>query len=124
MGTFHVTIEIAATSEGPFERVEALVDTGATYTVLPATLLRRLGVQPTDSQAFRLADGRRIERPLGELIFRIDGRMRTNIVVFGESETGSLLGALTLESFLLGVDPWNKRLIPVEGLMMSLGSGK
>ncbi len=44
MGTSSVPIQIANLNEGPFIDVTALVDTGATYTTLPASVLTRLGV--------------------------------------------------------------------------------
>ena len=50
MGTFQVRLEIAGPSRERFEPVEALVDTGSTYTVLPRSLLQELGI-PVDRQA-------------------------------------------------------------------------
>ncbi|MFQ5880385.1 MAG: aspartyl protease family protein, partial [Dehalococcoidia bacterium] len=46
MGTFRVTIEVGDPQGERFEAVEALVDTGATYSVAPRSLLERLGVRP------------------------------------------------------------------------------
>ena len=46
MGTFGVTIEIGDPQGQRFEAMNALVDTGATYTVVPASLLVRLSVTP------------------------------------------------------------------------------
>ena len=65
MGTFNVTIEVAAGADGPFESMEAMVDTGATFTVAPASILHRLGVEPTRRIRFALADGSRMERDAG-----------------------------------------------------------
>ena len=45
MGTFTHNITLIATSGDARESVEALVDTGATFTSVPASLLERLGVQ-------------------------------------------------------------------------------
>ncbi len=47
MGTFHYTIEIGTPDGSIYKNVDALVDTGASYTVVPA-LLRRLGVDPAE----------------------------------------------------------------------------
>ncbi len=55
MGTFTYTIDIGDPQGQRFERVEALVDTGASYTTLPASLLQRLGVRPFTKGRFRLA---------------------------------------------------------------------
>ena len=122
MGTFTVTIGVGNPGGSRFETVDALVDTGATYTMLPASLLRSLGVSPLETQSFRLADGNRVRLDVGDAIIRIDGRVRTSPVVFSEEGGAALLGAVTMEVFSLGVDPTGQRLIPVDALAMSCGS--
>ena len=65
MGTFNVQLEIGDPEGQRYETVEAMVDSGAAYTFLPPSLLRRkLGVQPyrRSMRQFVLADGSRIER--------------------------------------------------------------
>lgn len=119
MGTFHVTIEIGDPAGERFEEVEALVDTGATYTSVPASLLRRLGVEPRDRLTFIQADGKKFERDVGQTWARIDGRSVVTMVIFGEEEAPCLLGAYTLEGLLLSPDPVNRRLVPVPGYLVS-----
>ena len=119
MGTFSVPIEIGDPQGRTFKRADALVDTGATLTTAPASMLRRIGVRPTRTNWFTLADGRRIELGIGETRVRVEGTEVTTLVLFGPEDAGVLLGSLALEALLLGVDPYNKRLIPVEGLLMS-----
>ena len=102
-----------------FEYVDAFVDSGATYNILPASLLRRLDIEVWRSGTFSLADGRRIRRDLGQARIRINGDEAVAPVVFGDEGVQPLLGAVTLEIFQLGIDPVRMRLIPVEGLMMS-----
>lgn len=102
-----------------YEYVDALVDSGSTYNILPASLLRRLDVQVRRSATFRLADDRRVQRELGQTWVRLNGEEYIAPVVFGDDEAQPLLGAVTLEIFQLGIDPVGMRLIPVEGLMMS-----
>ena len=123
MGTFNVTVEVAAGPDGPFESLEALVDTGATYTLAPAPLLRQLGVEPIDHITFIIADGSRMQQEIGEAVIRLDGRQRTTLVVFGDEGANTLLGAYTLEAFSLGVDPRNRRLVPVDGYLVGLRPG-
>ena len=122
MSTFHVTMEIGDPQAQRWQAVEALVDTGASYTWVPASILHGLGVEPSFRFPFELADGRRIERDMAETKVRLDGRERTRIVVFGDEGTQPLLGADTLEGFGLAADPINHRLIPVPGLLMSIAS--
>ena len=61
MGTFTVEIEVGDQTGDRFEPVEALVDTGATYTLIPASLLDSLGIVPAAQMNFILADGQRIQ---------------------------------------------------------------
>lgn len=117
MGAFRVTIEIGDPSGQRFETVEALVDTGATYTTASAPLLARLGVVPHTRDSFVLADGRRVERDIGRTWVRVDGRGEITLVVFGDPDTPPLLGAYTLEGLRLAADPVGRRLIPVPGLL-------
>ncbi len=120
MGTFHHRIELAAGPAGPFESLDALADSGATYSLVPKAVLTRLGIAPVDVQTFVIADGCRPERELGEAVVRIDGRNRTTVVVFGDDEAEPLLGAVTLESFGLGIDPVGRQLIPAPGYLVGL----
>jgi clan AA aspartic protease len=120
MGTFSVPIEIGDLQGTRFERVEALVDSGASYTRVPRSMLDRLGIRPKERFPFRIADESIVEHEIGEAMVRIAGRTRTNVVIFGEEGSQPLLGATTLQGFGLGVDPVGERLIPVIGLLMRL----
>ncbi len=117
MGTFKVKLEIGDPQGRRWETVEALVDTGASFSMVPRPLLERLGIIPQEKVPFQLADGRSIQCDVAQTQVRIDGRIRTTLVVFGESGTDPLLGAYTLEGFLLAPDPVNRRLLPVPGLL-------
>ena len=117
MGTFSVTVEIGTPTAGEFTQVDALVDTGATYTVLPAETLVRLGIQAFESVSFELADERIVEFQVGEARVRLDGRERTTLVVFGPECSAPLLGATTLQLFNLAMDPTRERLVPVPALL-------
>jgi len=66
--------------------VEFLVDTGAIFSVVPRTLLRKLGIRPMDRQQFSLADGTKQEYPRRRGILRargqasnVEGRLRAFI---------------------------------------------
>ncbi len=117
MGTFRVTAEIGNPQGERYEALEALVDTGATYTWVPRSILERLGVTPAFRHPFVLTDGHQIECDMAETRVRLDGQSRTTLVVFGDEGTLPLLGAYTLEGFGLAADPVNRRLIPVPGLL-------
>lgn len=106
--------------EERFEFVSALVDTGASNSIFPASLLRSLGIEPRERRwPFRFADERQRNFDVGHARIRLDGREVYSVVVFGDDGMRPVLGAITLEEFRLAVDPVGRRLIPVPGLMFS-----
>ena len=111
MGLFRAEVEIANPTERDFRRINPVVDTGATYSMLPASLLETLGLSPTEERHFELADGESRSYGLGEIRFKIDDRERTTPVIFGPDNV-YLLGAVSLESFGLIADTTRQRLIP------------
>ena len=116
MGTFAAHIGVSDGNGGATQWVDALVDTGATFTVLPDSVLReRIGVQPEQCMEFTLADGRKTQFPVGEARLSIKGREATNRVVFGE-EDQYLIGATTLQVLGLIPDTTNHKLIPAPKL--------
>jgi len=98
--------------------VELLVDTGATYTVIPRDVLEALNIRILRYVRLRLADNRVIERPVGEVGIEIEGyRASATPVVFGYPGV-YVLGSVTMEQLGLAPDPITKRLRPVEALLM------
>ncbi len=91
MGTFCVAVEIGNPSGVEFVQVEALVDTGATYTLLSREVLVNSGIEAVESVSFQLADERIVEYEVGEARIRLDGRERTTLVVFGPENAQALL---------------------------------
>ncbi len=118
MGTFRVKAKVSKVGE-PESSVETdmIVDTGATYTTLPASLLRQLGVGPIRKIKLRIASGRIVERNLGEVTVEIQGRKTTTPVVFGNKEV-RLLGSVTLEELSFAADPVARELVPTEAYLL------
>ena len=117
MGTFSWPVQIQSLEGGPTLQIEAMVDTGASYTMLPSDVLRELGITATRLGVFELADNRMVEMSMADVWATIDGKSTTTIVLFGEEGTPPLLGAYTLEGLLLAVDPVNERLVPTHGIL-------
>jgi len=113
LGTFFHAIRLIAPS-GASEALEAVVDTGSTFTTVPRPILERLGVAPHRTVRLRLADGRVDERRLGRVLAELDGMQEEILCVFGGPDDLPTIGAHTLEAFLLGADPVEKRLVHVE----------
>lgn len=76
-------------------------------------MLERLGISPLDSQEFRLADGTKIVRQKGGALFRYGDRVGVADVIFGQEGDSNLLGATTLESLGLSLDPLRRELRPM-----------
>ena len=115
MGTFRIDIGVAGLGGDNLVAVTALVDTGATHSMMPASLLTRLGITPTRQRTFTMADGRTETCDIGAAIFSVGEEVMPCPVIFGR-EGRYLLGATTLENFDLAVDPVNQKLTPVAEL--------
>jgi len=94
---------------------DALVDTGSTFNSLPRTILEQLGVVPQRKVRMKLADGKVDLQDLGYALTELVDIAAVAPVIFGEPESPAIIGAVTLEIMLLGVDPVAQRLVPVEG---------
>ena len=112
MGAFNWPIQLDSMDGQRSLEIEAMVDTGARYTIVPANLLKDLGVQAIDKISLTLAHDRRVEYDIGRAWATINGASEVTLVVFGENDARALLGAYTLEGLRLAVDPANGRLIP------------
>ena len=115
MGTFDCPVRLDSVDGERFLAVDMMVDTGASYTMVPAKLLKELGVEPIDTVRLSLANGRRVEYQIGRAVATVDGRTETTLVVFGEGAARPLLGAYTLEGLRLAMDPVSMRLVPATG---------
>ena len=87
---------------------------------MPRDVLHRLEVPVQARWEFELANGQIIEREIAQTWVRYNGNSHITIVVFGDEGSSPLLGAYTLEGFLLAPDPVNQKLVPVRGLAMRL----
>ena len=114
VGTFSVDFTIKSRSTGQSRSLNGLVDTGASFTVIPADILDELGVERDQTELFSLADGSVQELAIGWADIDLDGRTRPNHVVFGADRRKILLGAMALETFALAADAKNQRLIRAE----------
>ena len=117
MGTFSYPMSISTMDGENWQDVEATVDTGAFFSMLPGRTLREMGIVPQDNAILDMADRRRVEWEIGEARATIDGVSVTTIVVFGDDDALALLGAYTLEGLRLAVDPIRRRLVPAHLIM-------
>jgi clan AA aspartic protease len=91
---------------------QALVDTGATDTFLPASVLRKLGIQPAERRSYELADGTEQELPIAFGVIEVLGKSAGGTLVFAGEKEEPLLGVTVLESTGFLLDPQRERLVP------------
>ena len=115
MGLFRVPGRLTGPT-GRSEEVELLVDTGATFLVVPRPLADRLELRSTRTCPIQTAGGREETWPLGEVRLTLDGDEVTTRCLIAPGGP-ALLGAIALESLLLAVDPVAKRLVSVKGFV-------
>ncbi len=122
MGMTYVRAKVSRpTGRGQSIGVRFLVDTGAVYTVLPEDVWHAFKLKPQRTVEFSLADGTIISRQVSECRFTIEGQSATSPVVLGASEDAPLLGAVTLETIGLMVNPLSRELLPMRMMLARLG---
>ena len=104
------------------EKIEFLIDSGAIYSVVPKSILKRLGIKSVAEQQFRLANGKKIRRKKGVALFKYGKRVGGADVIFGEKGDSNLLGAFTLEALGLSLDPLRRELKPLP-MVLALKDG-
>jgi predicted aspartyl protease len=100
------------------EMTDVLIDTGATFTVLPLQSLERLGVKPRVKRRLKTADGRMVERDGATVLLGMMGKADEVPVVFGEENDTPVLGVTTLEILGFELDPVKRQLRPSEYLFL------
>jgi clan AA aspartic protease len=98
--------------------VSFLVDTGAMLSVVPRPVVEALGIVETDRRKFRLADGSVIERVIGVMMVRLQGKVTGTDVIFGEPADQIILGVTALEQMGFMPNPVSGELEPIEMLLV------
>ena len=113
MGTFSTTVRIGNPDGGDTFEVEALVDTGASHSMFPASLLDGLRIPRRSQIDGTLADGSEVSYWSGWALIGIDGVEGSCRVIFGpEGDDNSVVGATTLQMLMFKVDPVHEVLEP------------
>ena len=114
VGTFSVDFVIRNRNGSQSRTLNGLVDTGASYTVIPAQILDELGIERERTRTFSFGDGSRRELATGWAEMELQGERDAVQVVFGPDSRKILIGALALGTFALAADAKYRRLIPAE----------
>lgn len=118
MGLVFVDAEVKGT-RGRWRAVRFLVDSGASYSVLPQDAWRAIGLKAKRRMTFTLADGTEIARSTSECRIRFDDREGHTPVVLGEAGDEALLGVVTLENLGLVLNPFDRTLRPMRAMLAS-----
>lgn len=97
--------------------LEFLVDSGASYTLLPSITWQSIGLAPKRSVRFTLADGTVIERQVSECHIALPQGDGHTPVILGERGDEALLGTITLEELGLVLNPFSRTLQPMRMLL-------
>jgi clan AA aspartic protease len=97
--------------------VRFLVDSGATYSLLPKEDWQTIGLRPKRSVSFSLADGTIIKRDVSECHIALPQGDGHTPVILGEAGDEPLLGAVTLEILGLVLNPFNRTLQPMHMML-------
>ena len=111
---------IYGTARGPTgkeETVSLLVDSGATYTLLPTEVWESIELEPTREQTFTLADGTRVQRSIAECYLVLPQGETHTPVILGEPGDEALPGVVTLEELGLLFHPFSCTLHPMRMML-------
>jgi clan AA aspartic protease len=97
--------------------VRFLVDSGATYTLVPHEVWKALELEPKRTVTFTLADGTAIQRTVSECHLKILAGDAHTPVILGEPGDEPLLGVVTLEILGLMLNPFKRTLEPMRMLL-------
>jgi len=121
MGITNVDAKVSRPDKtGSTVPVTLMVDSGAVCSVLPAAVWRPLDLVGDREVDFSLADGTIITREVSECRFDIEGRGATSPVVLGRDDEGPMLGAVTLETLGLVLNPLTRQLMPIRLMLGSI----
>jgi clan AA aspartic protease len=121
MGLTQVQVRIAnPTDPARYRDIEFIVDSGASFTIVPKEILDELDIKPRSTRSFLLANGEKFERSMGTVEVEYKGAGGGGTVIFGEKGDFPLLGVTALEALGLIFDALRQELKPALMLMAEL----
>ncbi len=119
MGLTSIQLKIKeARKSDDYLEIEFLIDSGAVYSLIPKVDCDKLAIEGYKEMDFFLADGTKINRQVGDAYFEFEGEGGMAPVIIGEEGDEPVLGATTLESLGLILNPFKRELYPMRMLMV------
>jgi len=99
------------------EDIRFLIDSGATYSLVPLRVWKKIGLRPKRQMEFTLADGTLIKRDVSECYLILPQGEGHTPVILGEESDEALLGIVTLEILGLVFNPFKRTLEPMKMML-------
>lgn len=112
---------IIGTVRGPTgieAEVNLLIDSGATYSLVPLQVWETIGLSAKREMTFTLADGTTVQRRISECSLVLPQGETHTPVILGEADDEALLGVVTLEELGLLFNPFNRTLQPMRMMLV------
>ena len=110
MGLTHVAVKVRNRDSKDTFSASFLVDTGATDSMVPASELKRIGVQPSTKKPYELANGEIHRYEVAWVELSLMDETISSRVIFGPDNSEPILGVMALEAVGVVVDPTNQKL--------------
>ncbi len=111
---FESTLTVYSPDGARCREIVAPVDTRSLHSIIPAEILRELGIEPVIESRFNYRDGSILKLPIGLARVALPGKAGHSRVAFGNDPQQTVIGGLTLVELALAADPKNKRFVPGE----------
>ena len=79
----------------PWLGIDLLVETGATYTLLPGEVVRHLDLTTPWRRTATLASGEDVTYPMGQVLMRLNGEEMATVFLAGPPGCQGLIGAVS-----------------------------
>lgn len=122
MGTFNTKVRVAnMIDRSRTIEIEAMVDTGASYSWISKSKLDGLGITPLSQMKFKTISGGLIEREMAPVMVTADGKTAADNVVMAHEGDLEVIGAFTLEALGVTADVVQRKLVPTIGWALTAG---
>jgi predicted aspartyl protease len=102
---------------GKQEEIRFLVDSGATFSLIPQVIWQTIELVPKKKMVFTFADGSSVERDISECYIILPQGEAHTPVILGEADDEALLGIVTLEILGLILNPFKRILQPMKMML-------
>jgi len=109
MGLTHVAVKLRNRDSNDAFSASFLVDTGATDSMVPASELRRIGIEPNGKKTYELASGELQKYEVAFAEFSFMDETIVSRVIFGPDNAEPILGVLALEAVGVVVDALSQK---------------